>query len=93
MRVGGRNYGFDRHSVDHLLKNVLLPVDLVVLQDLEELVPLGVVLSYWIEELGLFDAPALEVLDSGGETHFGLSEHEREETVLASPFSGSKRAR
>ena len=55
--------------------------------------PLGVVLNFWIEELGLFDAGAFEVLDPSGETHFGLGEHKREETVLASPFGGSKMAR
>ena len=65
----------------------------MVLLELAELAHLGVVLNFWIEELGPFDAPKFEVLDPGGETHFGLSEHEREETVLASPFSGSKRAR
>ena len=32
-------------------------------------------------------------MDPSGETHFGLSEHEQEETVLASPFGGIEMAR
>ena len=68
-------------------------MDLVVLLDLENFMPLYVVLNYWIEELGPFDAPAFKVLDPSGETHFDLGEHEREETVLASSFGGSEMAR
>ena len=93
MRIDGYDDGFNHHGINHLLKGVLLPVDLVVLLDLEELAPLGVVLNFWIEELGPFDAPAFEVLDPGGETYFGLGEHERKETLLASPFGGIKMAR
>ena len=65
----------------------------MLLLEMEEFVPLGVVLNFWIEDLRPFDAPAFEVLDPGGETHFGLGEHKREETVLSSPFDGSKMAR
>ena len=90
LRVNGRNDGFDRHVTNYLLKSVLLPVYLVILLDLEEIVPLGVVLNFWIEELSMFDAPSFEVLDSGGKTHFGLGEHKREETVIFAPFGGSK---
>ena len=32
---------------------------------------------FWIEELGIFDALSVKVVVSVGETHFGLSEHER----------------
>ena len=62
----------------------------MVLLDLEDLAPLGVVLNFGIEELRLFDAPVFKVLDPGSETHFDLSEHKREETMLASPFGGSE---
>ena len=93
MRIDGCDDGFNHHGINHLLKGVLLPVDLVVLLDLEELAPLVVDLNFWIEELGPFDAGAFKVLDPGGKTHFGLGDHKREETVLASPFVGSKMAR
>ena len=92
LQIDVRNDGFDSHGIDHLLKSVLLPVDLVVLLDLDEIAPLGVVLNFWIEELGPFDAPAFEALDPDSETHFGLGVHEQEKTVLASPFGGSKMA-
>ena len=59
---------------------------------MEELAPLGAVLNFWIEELGPFDVPAFEVLDPGGKTHFGIGEHEQEETVLSSPFGGIEMA-
>ena len=74
LRVDGRYNGFDRHSIYHLLKGVLLPVDVLVLLELEERAPLDVVFKFWIEELGPFDAPAFEVLDPSGETYFGLGE-------------------
>ena len=93
MCVDGHDDGFDRHSIHHPLKGVTLPVELVVLLDLEELTPLGVVLNLGIEELGPLDAPAFEVLDLGGEMHFGLGENKREETVLASLFGGNEMAR
>ena len=89
MRVNGRGDSFDRHGINHLLKGVLLLVDLVVLLELEELAPLGVVLNFLIEELMPFYAPAFKVLDPSGETHFGIGEQEREETVLATPFGDS----
>ena len=47
---------------------------------------LDVVLNFWFEEFGIFNALAVGVLVSGGEMHFGLGEHEWEETVL-SPHS------
>ena len=50
---------------------------------MEDLVPLGVVLNFGIEELRPFDAPEFEVLGSGGETHFDLSEHKRGEIVIS----------
>ena len=49
LRVDGRNYGFNRLVIDHPLKIVLPSVDLVVLLELEELSPLGIVLNFWIE--------------------------------------------
>ena len=93
MHVDGLDNGFNRHSIDHLLKGVLLTVDPVVLLELGELAPLGVVLNFWIEELEPFDAPAFEVLDPVDEAHFSLGEHNREETVLASPLCGSEMSR
>ena len=36
--------------------------------------------------------PAFKVLYLGGKTNFGLDEHEREETVLASPFGDREMA-
>ena len=92
MRVDGRDNSFDHHGIDRLLKGVVLLVVLLVLPELEDLVPLGVSLNFRIEELGPFDAPAFEVLDTGGETYFGLGEQEREETVLSPPFDGRKMA-
>ena len=52
-----------------------MPFDIVVLLELEEIAPLGVVLNFWIEELGIFEALAVEVVVSGDETNFGLGEH------------------
>ena len=49
LRVNVRDDGLNRHGINHLLKDVLLPVDLVVLLELEELAPLGVVLNFRIE--------------------------------------------
>ena len=63
--VDGRNDGFERHGIYHLLKSVLLPVGLVVLLELEELAPLGVVLNFWVEELRIFDVTTVEILVSG----------------------------
>ena len=93
LRVDGCKNGFDRYGIYHLMKCVLLPVELVVLLELEELAPLGVVLNFWVEELWIFDAPVVEVLIPGGETNFGLGEPERKETVLAPPFRCSEMAR
>ena len=57
----------------------------MVLFELEELAPLGVVLNFWVEDLRLFEALAVEIVVSGGETNFVIGEHEQEETVLAPP--------
>ena len=92
LRIDVRNDVFNRHGINHLLKGIILPVDLVVLLELEDLAPLDVLLNFWTEELGLFDAGAFEVLDPGGEKYFGLGENELEKNVLASPFGGSKMA-
>ena len=92
LLVDFHDNGFDHNSIDHLLKGVFLAVDLVVLLELEDLAPLGVVLNFRIEELSPFDVPAFKVLDPGSETHFGLGEHKREESVISSPFGGSEMA-
>ena len=90
LRIEGRDNGFNRHRIYHLLEGILLPFDLVVLLELEELAPLGVVLNFWVGELGIFEALAVEVVVSGGETYFGLGEHEREENVLFVPIHSCK---
>ena len=53
LRVDDRDDGFDCQRVDHLLEGVLLPIDIIVLLELEEIAPLGSVLDSWVEELGL----------------------------------------
>ena len=67
------------------MESALLPFELVVLLELEELAPLGVLLNSWVEELRLFEALAVKVVVYKVETHFGIGEHKREETVLAPP--------
>ena len=93
LLVDCRDNGFDHNGIDHLLKGVFLAVDLVVLMELEDLAPLGVVLNFRIEELSPFDVPAFKVLDPGGETHFGLGGHKREGAVISSPFGGIEMSR
>ena len=90
LRVDIRNNDINCHGIYQLLKIELLPVDLVFLLELQEIAPLGVVLIFWIREIGPFDAPAFEVLDSGGKAHFGIGGHKREEPVLAAPFVVAK---
>ena len=90
--VGGRDNGFDHHGIHHRLEGVLLTFDIVVLLVLEDLSPLGVILNFWVEELGIINSLAVEVVVSGSETHFGLGEHNWEETVLAPPFGGFEMA-
>ena len=60
--------------------------------ELGDLASLVIVLNFWFEELGIFSELAVKVLVSGSETHFGLDDHEWEETMPASPFSGCKLA-
>ena len=92
MRIDGRNDGFERHQVDHLLAGVPLPLDLLVLLDLEDITPLGTVRNYWVGELRLAEPLAIEFVVPGNESHFGLTEDEREEPVLPTPFSCHKMA-
>ena len=68
------------------MEGVIFPFDFVVLLELEELVPFGVVLNLWVEELGIFETLAVEVVVSGGETCFGVGEYKREETMFAPPI-------
>ena len=72
---------------------LLLLVFQLVLLELENLTPLGVVLYFWVEKLGLGKLLPVEVLPPGDETHFGLAEDEQEETALANLFGGCKMAR
>ena len=47
-RIDGCADGFDRHGIHHLLEGVLLPSNIVVLLELEEIAPLGVVLNFLV---------------------------------------------
>ena len=58
----------------------------MVLLELEELAPFGVVLDSWVEELGLGKPLAVEVVSPSSKLHSGLAEEEREETMLDTPF-------
>ena len=90
LRIDGPDDVFDRHRIHHLSKGVLLPFDLVVLLELEDIAPLGVVLIFLVGGLGVFEALAFEVVVSGSETYFGLGEHEREGNVLFMPIHSCK---
>ena len=68
------------------MEGVPLPFDFLVLLELEELAPLGVILNFWVEEVRLGKPLAVEVVVPDSETNFGLTEDKREETVLATPF-------
>ena len=67
-------------------KRVLLPLDLLVLLDLEELAPLGIVLNYWVEDIGIGEPLPVELVFLGSKSHFGLAKDEREEPVLLALF-------
>ena len=51
LRINSCDNGFDHHQVYHLLEGVLLPLDLMVSLELEELYNLGSVLSSWVYKL------------------------------------------
>ena len=91
--VNGRDDGFYRHQFNHLLEGVILPLNPMVRLELKELAPLGAVLGSWVEEIGFFEMFAVEVVDSGGELHFGLDEYKREKPVLPTPFGCREMAR
>ena len=91
--VDGRDDGFDCHRIHHLLEGVLLPFDLLIFLEQKEPPPLGVFLNFLVKELRIFEAHAVEVMVSGGETYSGLGEHEREEIVLAPPFGSCEISR
>ena len=57
LRFNGRNNVLNHYGVHHLLKSVLLPLDLLVLLKLEELAPLYVVLDFWVKELSIGNPP------------------------------------
>ena len=92
LSIGGRDDGLDCHIVHHLLEGVLLPLDLMVILDMEELAPPCVVLNFWVGDLKLGKTLAVEGVVPGGETHFGLAEDEHEETMLATRFGGCEMA-
>ena len=93
LRVGGCNDGFNRHRADHLLEGVLLPLNLLVRLELEELLTLGSVLNCWVEELWFIEPLAVKVSVPGGRSHLGLAEDEREKPVLTTPFGCREMAR
>ena len=69
-----------------------MPFDLLALLELDELTPLGLVLNFWFEGLGIGEPLTVEVVVLGGETIFGHDEDEREETMLVTPFGCCKMA-
>ena len=86
LRVDGRDDGFDHHRVDHILEGVLLQLELLVRLELEEISTLGAVLDYRFEELWFLEPLTFKVTVTGGRSHFGLTEDNREEPVLTIPF-------
>ena len=46
LRIDVQDNGFDRHVIYRLLKGLLIPVDFVVLLEVEDLTTLGVVLDF-----------------------------------------------
>ena len=93
LRVDGRGNGFGRHRVDYVLEGILLPLDLLVLLELEEISTLGDVLNYWVEGIWFLEPLAVQVAFPGGRSHFGLAEDKREEPVLPTPFGCREMAR
>ena len=84
--INSHDNGFDLHQVNHLLEHVFLPLDLLVLLELEEIVPLGITPDSWVEDLRFGELFAVDVVVPGGELHSGLADKEREEPVLTTPF-------
>ena len=84
--VDSRDNGFNHHRVDHLLESVLLPLDLMVRLDLEELSTLGDVLNYLVDELWFLEPLAVQIVVPGGRYHLGFSEDERGEPMLPTPL-------
>ena len=71
--VDSHDNGFDCHQVDHLLEGALLPLNLLVRLELEELSTLGAVRISWVEDLFFLDPLAVQVDIPGGESHFVLA--------------------
>ena len=90
--VESHDNGFDHHRVDHLLESVLLPLDLRVRLDLEELYTLGAVLDSWVDEIWFLEPLAVQIVVTGGRYHLGLSEDERRGPMLPTPFGCHKMA-
>ena len=67
------------------LESVLLPLDLMVRLEFEELSTLGAVLDSWVDEIWFLETPAVQVVVPGGRSHPGLTEDKREEPVLPTP--------
>ena len=75
------------------MEGVLLPLGLLFLLELDELAPFVIVRDSWVEDIGLGDLLAVEVVVLGGKSHFGLAEDERLGLVLLTPFSCREMAR
>ena len=84
--VDGRDNGFDRHRVEHVMKGVILPLNLLVRLELEELSTLGTVLDSRVDELWFLDLLAVQVVVLSGRYHLGLTEDKRQEPVLPTPL-------
>ena len=84
--VDGRDSGFERHQVNHLLEGVLLTLDLLVHLELEEISTLGDVLDYWVDELWFIEMLSVQVVVPGGRSHLGLAKDKQEEPVIPTPL-------
>ena len=59
LYINGCDNFFDRHRFDHLLESVLLPLNLLVHLELEELSTVGDVLSSLVDELWFIETLAV----------------------------------
>ena len=76
--VDGRNNGFNCHQVKHLLEGVILPIDILIHLDMEELLILGNVLNSWVDELWFLETLAVQVVVPCSRSHLGPANDEWE---------------
>ena len=55
------------------MESVLLPLDILVRLELEELSTLGDVLDSWVDELWFIELLAVQVVFPGGRSHLGFA--------------------